>query len=294
MFKYIYLIHAVKISTEEISMHNDQLQKEKLIKNFQHSIEKKIYNPHDLNFYSLIYVLKISSNSYCRCPQTEGIFIFNTKDKAQNFLLNASLSQQGEITPYMLGDLLIENKDSKSPAIFLINPKRNEKKQDDCLYLFEEFCFAPIFDPITQKFMMTDPSEAISLLSLAKQDLFRLGVEVVFHVITLKSLPSDQEEKESFILNKIRDLQLQVPRTPMKKGSASFYCVLLNLEDPLLERAFIRDYGTFDNYSDVIFVTSSLEIFSGKLESIQYHGENIDRVMLPLIDWQGKRNLKIQ
>ena len=76
------------------------------------------------------------------------------------------------------------------------------------------------------------------------------------------------------------------PRVPIKKGSGSFLAVLLNLENDLEERAFIRDYSMFDDYSDSIFVTSKLKMLSGNLEEIHYDGNSIDTIFGPIINWQ--------
>ena len=61
---------------------------------------------------------------------------------------------------------------------------------------------------------------------------------------------------------------------------------LLNLENDLEERAFIRDYSMFDDYSDSIFVTSKLKMLSGNLEEIHYDGNSIDTIFGPIINWQ--------
>ena len=76
------------------------------------------------------------------------------------------------------------------------------------------------------------------------------------------------------------------PRVPIRRGSGSFLGILLNLENDLEERAFIRDYPMFDEYSDSIFVTSQLKILSGTLEEIHYNGDQIDTIFGPLIRWQ--------
>ena len=92
---------------------------------------------------------------------------------------------------------------------------------------------------------------------------------------------------ETLILkDKIEELAFKAPRIPLKRGSGSFLSVLLNFENDIEERAFIRDYSTFDSYSDIVFVTSTLKMWTGKLEEIHFNGEKIDTIFAPLIKWQ--------
>ncbi len=179
---------------------------------------------------------------------------------------------------FMLGDLIRAVADDKKPQVILINPT-SELSADEVL-------FAPCFDPLTQKYMMTDPEDGVALLAIRPEDQARYGIEMVFHVLNHKTLIEDREQREALLQQKIRELSFFVPRVPIKKGSGSFYCVLLNLENSMEETAFIREYKTFDDYSDVIFVTSDLKILTGELDSISYDGDQIDTIFTPVIGWQ--------
>lgn len=179
---------------------------------------------------------------------------------------------------FMLGDFIRTIADEKKPQVALVNP-REDLSADEVL-------FAPCFDPLTQKYMMTHPDDGVALLAIRSEDQSRYGIEMVFHVLNHKALIEEREQREALLQRKIRELSFFVPRVPIKKGSGSFYCVLLNLENSMEETAFIRQYKTFDDYSDVIFVTSELKILTGELDSIAYDGEQIDTIFTPVIGWQ--------
>mgnify|MGYP000041162382 CR=1 FL=1 len=154
----------------------------------------------------------------------------------------------------------------------------------------EEVLFAPQYDSFTSKRLLTSPDDAKALLAINPDDEKRFGIEIVYYLLTNRDLPEEGEERNEGLKNKIEELAFKAPRIPIKRGSASFIAVLLNLENEIEERAFIRDYSTFDTYSDLVFVTSSLKIWTGKLEEILFNGERIDTIFSPLIKWQqGKK-----
>ena len=179
---------------------------------------------------------------------------------------------------FMLGDLVRVVADDKRAQVLLVNPRED--------LTADEVLFAPCFDPLTHKYMMTDPEDGVALLAIRPEDQDRYGIEMVFHVLNHKTLSEESESREAELQQKIRELSFFVPRVPIRKGSGSFYCVLLNLENSMEETAFIRQYKTFDEHSDVIFVTSELKILTGSLDAIPYDGERIDTIFTPVIKWQ--------
>ncbi len=188
---------------------------------------------------------------------------------------------------FMLGDLVHLLSTHKEVQSIKMNPILFKSENfDHDFYFFEEVLFAPIFDPITQKYMMTDPGQALALLSLKKEDMERFGIEIIFHIITNSDLPEEREFRDKAIRESIEQLAFYTPRIPIKKGSASIYCVILNLDNKMEETAFIRQYKTFDHYTDVIFLNSSLEIQTGELDRILYNGEQVDTIFAPIIQWQ--------
>ncbi|MBK24914.1 MAG: hypothetical protein CME70_13020 [Halobacteriovorax sp.] len=194
----------------------------------------------------------------------------------------------------MLGELVHDLKDLPQAAAIKINPIKTLSPSGDEFHLAEEFVFAPIFDQFTSKLMVTDPEEAKALLAVNPDDEERFGIEFVFYMITNKGLPLEREEREPLLQEKIKELAFMAPRIPMKRGSGTFFCVLLNLENEMEENAFIRTYKTFDPYADVLFVNSNLEIRTGDLIKVPYNGEKIDTIFLPMIEWQRNNTLESQ
>jgi hypothetical protein len=194
------------------------------------------------------------------------------------------------LKPFMLGDLIARKNDSKRALPIKINPLRVTLPGGD-ITMAEEIVFVPLFDTVTQKYLMTDPEEALALLAIRPEDEERLGMATVFYSITNKNLPDEKEEREARLRSRIEELAFYAPRIPMRRGAASVICVLLNLENAMEEVAFIRSYKTFDPYTDIIFVTSSLEILTGELETIPYDGEQIDTIFIPIVEWQRNKRL---
>jgi hypothetical protein len=210
-------------------------------------------------------------------------------------ILKASYSDlclpQHHLRTFMVGDLIKYLSTNSKVKSIKLNPVLFKSDNfDKNLYFCEDVIFAPIFDSITEKYMMTDPDQALALLSIKPQDMERFGIEITFHAITNSDLSEEKESRQASIKEKIEQLSFYVPRIPIKRGSASIYCVILNLENEMEETAFIRDYKTFDKHSDVIFLNSNLEIKTGQLEQIVYDGEMIDTIFTPIIEWQRKKH----
>lgn len=188
----------------------------------------------------------------------------------------------------MMGHLIDTLKDKGQGTTIKINPIYVEAGQGMEPFLYaEEVLFAPQFDETTQKYLISDPDDATALLAIRPADEKRFGMEVIYYLITTRGLPDDQEDRENYLRDKIEELAFMAPRVPIKKGAGSFLAVLLNLENDLEERAFIREYPMFDDYSDSIFVTSQMKMLSGTLEEIHYNGNQIDTIFAPLVKWQN-------
>ncbi|MCF8059339.1 MAG: hypothetical protein K9K67_08585 [Bacteriovoracaceae bacterium] len=156
----------------------------------------------------------------------------------------------------------------------------------------EEVLFAPQYDAFTGKLLLSNPEDAKALLALNPEDQKRFGIEIVFYMMTTRELPEEKEERQQILKDEIEKLSFMASRVPMKRGSGSFLAVLINLENELEEQAFIREYPMFDSYSDIIFVTSSLKLLTGRLEEVHYNGSKIDTIFGPLIKWQQSKSLQ--
>jgi len=258
-----------------------------------------------LGFYDLVFVASDSEGAplfFQSGPQDVGSFLAFTSPELiermnnpktefalqgfdSNELVKKRRDNSFNLRPYMLGDLITTHNNSTNYQAIKINPLCMTTPEGE-ITLAEEVVFIPLFDNITKKFMMTHPEEALALLAIRPEDQERLGMEIVFYSITNRSLSDDKELRESQLRQKIEELAFLAPRIPVKRGSASLICVLLNLENAMEEVAFIRNYKTFDPYTDIVFVTSGLELLTGELESIQYDGEQIDTIFMPLVNWQ--------
>lgn len=237
-------------------------------------IEKQ--NPNDTNSYLVFTERTLAS-------RLERVFQRDEVDKN----IGKLQAPTRELKIMMMGHLIDLLKDEGEVTTVKVNPIYIEVGQGMEPFLYaEEVLFAPQFDEVTQKYLLTDPDDAIALLAIRPQDEKRFGIEVIYYLLTTRGLPEEQEEKENFLKDKIEELAFMAPRVPIKKGSGSFLAVLLNLENDLEERAFIRDYSMFDDYSDSIFVTSKLKMLSGNLEEIHYDGNSIDTIFGPIINWQ--------
>ena len=197
----------------------------------------------------------------------------------------------------MLGELVNMLKKNAPLTSIKVNAVSIQLKGESDPFLFcEQVLFAPQMDDFTQKLLLTDPEDARALMAINPEDQKRFGIKMVFYMLTERDLPEEREERENILRNRIEELAFIAPRTPIAQGSGSFLAVLLNLENEIEERAFIRDYPMFDEHSDLIFVTSKLKLYSGALEEIYFNGEKIDTIFTPLISWQAnkRRNKTLQ
>lgn len=192
---------------------------------------------------------------------------------------------------FALGELIQKiTHENPGPSPLKINPINwKEEGEDFSFLLCEDVLFAPHWDQVTQKKMMTDPESAKALLAINPEDEKRFGMSFVFHVLTASDLPEDESLRREALKKEVEKLKFYTARTPIGPGSTSLYCVLLNLENSSEEMAFIRSYKCFNPFSSPIFVTSSLELFTGELETISYDGERIDGIFIPLINYQRKK-----
>jgi hypothetical protein len=238
-------------------------------------IEKQ--NPLDTNSYLVFTTPSLAS-------RLETTFKREEIESAKDFKLQAPTRK---LKIMMIGHLVEELKHCGMSTSIKVNPLYIEAGAGLEPFLYaEEVLFAPQFDEVTQKYLMSDPDDAKALLAIRPEEEKRFGIEIIYYLITTRGLPDEQEEREKFLKDRIEELAFMAPRIPIKKGSGSFLAVLLNLENDLEERAFIRDYPMFDDYSDSLFVTSQLMILSGALEEIHYNGDKIDTIFTPMIQWQ--------
>ncbi len=200
------------------------------------------------------------------------------------------LTKEVHTQVYMLGDLVECLANSEEVQSIKINPILwKEEGEEFPFILCEEVLFIPLFDKMTKKYMMTDPENAMALLAIDPNDQERFGIEIVFHALNYNDYSEEVELRQKQLKKELEKLSFYSARIPMRRGSGNFYCALLNLENPIEEMAFIREYPTFESFISPVFVTSGLELLSGNMEAIPYDGEKIDTIFTPLINWQKEK-----
>ena len=278
-----------------------QLLKQQVLSEY---LEGYVNSYTELNYYSLVYTpvddegkpLLIDTSF----TKADAFFIFTDialarrmeepvllsevrKDNYSNGLLTSEI----KLKPVMLGELIETLKSNTKPTPIKVNPVL-VSIDDKSTLMCEEVVFSPAFDSFTGKLLMTDFSDARALLAVDARDQNRFGIELVFYMVTNRSILKEGEERGLEVRQKIEELAFLSSRIPMKRGSGTFIIVVLNLENEIEEQAFIRDYKTFDDYSNVLFVTSSLRLLTGHLKEIHYNGDSIDTIFMPMIEWQKK------
>lgn len=264
---------------------------------------KKYHNKFEkLGYYDIVFVEIDSEGNPVLNEDQTSYNAFTTKELATRVQSTHDLSQITldqfsipniviNLRPYMLGDLVFSLCDSRKIKSLKINPILISENDTKTL-LHEEVIIIPIKDQLTDKFMLTSPEEAMALLALNPVDQKRMGMEMVFYCLTNKNLPENIEDRAIVLAQKIEELSFISPRVPIKKGSGSLLCVILNLESAMEETAFIRNYNTLDEHSNIIFVTSDLKIKTGDLHQINYDGDSIDTIFGPIINWQRSQGLE--
>lgn len=197
----------------------------------------------------------------------------------------SSFSKEYRTKKLMVGHLMELLRDQGSPQAIKVNPIWAWVNGQKVL-LSEEILIAPIFDKITKKYLISDPSDAIALLAVSPEEQKRFGIELTFYMITNRDLPDDMDSRSIELTDRIDGLSFMIPRVPQKMGSGTFFVTIINLDNPLEEMAFIRNYPLLDKHASCLFVTSDFKMRSGNLQEIHYDGEQIDTIFMPMIDWQ--------
>lgn len=253
-----------------------------------------------LGYYDLVYVEVDENDQPIINPDNRSYSAFTSKELAHRSktilgvedVISGKLpliSEAINLKSFMIGDLTFSLSDHKEIRFIKVNPIQLEENSKS-LTFHEEVLIIPIKDELTSKYILTSTDESMALLAIKPDDEKRMGMELVFYCLTTKNLPDDLEERELILNRRIAELSFYSSRVPIRKGSSSILCVIVNLENSMEETAFIRNYKTMDNHSDVIFVTSDLKIKTGDLETIPYDGESIDTVFMPIINWQNQNH----
>ncbi len=244
-----------------------------------------------LSYYDIVYVLHHEDQSIVKVPLTSSIklpVIFtHVSHIARMYDLNGSLFPPTvKHQAIMVGELIDLFEKETGPTPVLINPQITAEGK----YQFDNTLIIPTKDSHTKKLLLSDPEEAKALYAINPQDQKRFGIEFVFYIQTQNEIPEDEYLRPQTLKERIELLSYIIPRTPIKKGSASFIAVILDLENDMEETAFIRPYKTMDAYTNVIFLNTDYKLYTGELENIPYLSQTVDDLFNGLIKWgQNKK-----
>ncbi|EPZ51975.1 hypothetical protein M902_2086 [Bacteriovorax sp. BAL6_X] len=232
----------------------------------------------NLSFYDIIYVIDtpVDIGPRFKTNKIDEAGVNVTLAFTDKVLCNEYLEQNSRIRAITVGMLCGE---VESNFIEVIGLNRNSSGR------FEEFIFVPPYDKLTCQYILSPRDETISLLSIDNESHRFMGVEATFFSITNKTMVTfGQGQRDEYLNNLIENLSFIIPRIPQRRGSANIICLLLNLENSIEEKAFVRDYPTFEGYTEVLFVNSNLELLTGNLTRIEYDGASLEGIYLPLIE----------
>ena len=245
------------------------IQFKDVIKNINHS---------DLSYYSLTFYIGLDNkfqNIKIESLNLEVCCIFTNEEQAQEYL-KIHNNPKLKVHAAMLGRVIEQVRSEDTIKVLGINPDKDS--------VFDNILFIPFSDKLTKQNLLSPSDEAISLLSIDKAAHFNMGAETVFFSLTNKHIPEQGEQRVKTLENLVEDLAFVLPRIALQKGSFNIICLILNLENYLEEKAFIREYKTFDAYTDTLFVTSELKLLNGSLEEIPYDGSHLEGIYRPIYD----------
>ncbi len=238
----------------------------------------------DIDFYTLVFVLDDQDESPHQHRHTHhqlnisSIAVFTSSSTAESYLSKMQLSQL-RVRSMMLGTIIEDQKHSDTIKLISINPDTDSQMVDN-------FIFVPFLDQRTQQKLISPADEAISLLSIDRKAHHMMGAEITFFSINNKFLPENEIPRSEILADLVDDLSYIIPRISMPKGSINFICLILNLDNPVEEKAFIRKFELFDNYGEVLYVTSDLKLQTGDLTVIEYNGANLEGIYRPIYQRQ--------
>lgn len=231
-----------------------------------------------LSFYDIIYSIEEDGFHKERIAEldVEVTTAFTSKEKALEYAQGNGIDEKN-VVAIMLGKLIQESSHDEYVQVIGLNYKESK---------FSDFIFVPFYDKLTKQYLISPTDDAIALLSIDQKSHRHMGVQATFFSINNKFLPEESQERTELLSEIVDDLAFILPRISQPKGSANILCLLLNLENDVEERAFIRKYETLDEYTEVLFVTSDLKLQTGALEEIAYDGTHLEGIYTPIIKRQ--------
>lgn len=191
---------------------------------------------------------------------------------------------------------LVSKQSGHYKKLVLIDP--SFQISDDLIELeVEDMIYSTHRDPFTGHLMTSDPKLAMALLALKPSDLEMLGINISFHIISNSEAPEQFPERQFWLEEQVKNLQQTMAKlyVPYGKNRCHLVCVILNLENPIEEKFFIRRYQTLELLGSnlkAVFVTSDLHLYSDQLKSIPYNGKEVEGILIPLMNWYFNEGTK--
>lgn len=209
------------------------------------SIEEKIgkllpeyhFSKDKLSYYSLIWVLVDQKEKPLLVTLTddvEGYLIFTESSLIERYKSPQTLEtlsqvnkahsfkEYPELRSMMLGHLVSIVKDQKSFKNIFVNPVKVQKE-----HFYEKLVLSPIYDPTTQKDLLSDPSDATALFAISPEDQKRYGIEVVYYLITNRTLSEDSEQRQTELKEKIDELSFAFLKFRLKREAEPLWQLFL-------------------------------------------------------------------
>lgn len=236
----------------------------------------------NLSYYTIVYVLADDKNKILITSESEhSQTAFAYTEAPQSNLDDKSFVE------FTLGELSQQLSTNKLVTFIKVNPLSTTAQTiNPC----EEIIYCPLRDKMSKQMTITSLHHTLPLLAIDHKKVSTMNFEGIYGFFRDSDLPSDPEERTTHILRMIDFLQFTIARTPIKFGSSSVMCIFLDFDNPIEENQFIQDYELMDSYSNVIFVNSHLEIINSYKQKIEYDGDKMETILLPIINWQKKNN----
>lgn len=238
----------------------------------------------NLSYYSIVYVqIDAQSKKIFQAQETEGALT--------SFAFTSHPTQNTDgyyYDEYTIGELASLLSKNKIPQFIKINPITLEKNKINCC---EEIIYCPLLDPSSKQFTFTSLDQTLPLMAINQKKVNCMNFEAIYGFFRDYDLPKEPEERINHIFKMIKFINFITKRTPIKFGSSSIICIFLDFENLIEENQFIQEYQLFDSYSNVIFVNQNLDIINTYRQKIEYNGDKMETIILPIINWQKNNNM---
>ena len=239
---------------------------------------------YDLSYYSIVYVITNNATGEIylnnETQNSLGVFVYTALPKQANSKFN--------FAEYTIGELSQRLSRNTKPTFIKVNSPSIE---DGVINPCEEIIYCPLMDKMSQQLTITSLDQTLPLMAIDSKKVQTMNFEAIYGFFRDAELPKDRGERTQHIFKMIEFIKFATKRTPIKFGSSSIICIFLDFDDPIEENQFIQDYELFDNYSNVIFVNSQLEIINSYRQKIAYDGDKMETILLPIINWQKSNNI---